>query len=155
MLAQIYVFFAFAIVNHGLISSANQVRSGQSALVVQRVMVSYLSSKDASGQIKAAALPGVKSVVYDPTDESFIAQGTEKGLQLVRDLLAKIDKPVLAVRKFAIANADARALVDKIQKPFDGVELIVFDPTDNSVIAKGTGKGLERLHHVIIGLDKK
>jgi hypothetical protein len=148
MFAQVYLLFALSV--HGCLQNQAVL-----PLEVQRILVTNISCKTACEKVIEAKVPGLKQILFDPTDESLIAQGTAPSLKAVRKILAKIDVRELMVRKFSVTNTDAKTLVDKIQKPFDGVDLIVFDPTDNAVLARGTGKGLDRLEHVIKGLDKK
>ena len=72
----------------------------------------------------------------------------------MKDLIGKIDVAG-QVRKFKLKNADARTLAKKLGKPIAGVDYLTADPTDNSIVARGTLQALAKLAKRISKLDKR
>lgn len=112
-------------------------------------------------QIKQMNLPGIKRIAYDPTDNSFIAQGTIEAIEELRALIEKFDT-VLATESASIQH-NAASYIAWVLKGADsggrgflpeGVEANV-DKATNAVVVKGPPEAVREIVQLIAQLDVK
>ena len=120
---------------------------------VDRVRLTHLTAERAYKRIIDANIIGLDFLAYDPADESLVFRATPSATLAVQALLAKIDVPPGEVRKFRLRKVEALALMGKFE-PLKGIDFIASDPTDNSIVARGTPEALETLAKRIAELDK-
>lgn len=107
--------------------------------------------------IAAADVKGLSSVSYDIANNSLTYKGTSEAVQTVDLLIRKLEDATKSLRRFHVRYVDPKALYEKVisGKPIRGIDFISYDPTDFTVIARGTSGALDTLGKVLADLDKK
>jgi type II secretory pathway component GspD/PulD (secretin) len=130
----------------------------KSASVVARVMPGQKLVLDPSGvyytdsPTRKQGLNRAERSILPQVTITFVTYGHENSLAP-----AYIPKSPteMSVRKFKLIRGDAKLAFDRIdRKSLRGVDYLSYDPTDNSLVARGTEAGLQALKKRIEELDR-
>jgi type II secretory pathway component GspD/PulD (secretin) len=125
-------------------------------LLVKRIKLATSSAVGAVTLIREAGIKGFDFLSHDPTDNSVIVRGNEESIKAIQALVEKYDKAeVFEVRKFTLAHSSATEALEKLKKEkIEGLNFLSADPTDNSIVARGTKAALEQIGKKIGEIDK-
>jgi hypothetical protein len=132
----------------------------------EKIPLQHVSAQAAYKRLtRPPGLPtGVTHVVYDPTDNSIIVRGSEKGIEALRRDLKKFDvaqqtrvvqvKHVSAQYLYELITMTGRFADETAGKGFvpDGVKLVV-DATTNSIVAAGPEDGVRETELLLQQMD--
>jgi hypothetical protein len=119
-----------------------------------RIKVLEGSAVKIAEQLKAAPISEVSFLSADAKENVVIARGTAKGLKSLRELIDRMQQPRV-LRRYRVLNSAAQAVYGVIaKKPIPGIDFLSYDPTDNSLVARGTEKAHQELLDRIQDLDR-
>ena len=65
----------------------------QGTSTIERFPLKHITGQQACEKVRMSELEGIDYITFDPALNMLVVRGTPSGIKLVRELVAKIDKP--------------------------------------------------------------
>jgi hypothetical protein len=154
MFTQLLIGLVLALHSGGTIAP----RQGAPAQVVEgHARMMNVSGWEALKALADANVKGLSFVSLDSANDFVTFKGTEDAVLEVRLLLRKLDDVPKTLRRYHVQFLAPKTIYDRLiaGQPITGVSFISYDPTEGSLVARGTPAGLDKLAKAIAELDKK
>jgi len=128
---------------------------------VEKIHLKNTLAETVYERVKGVTIEGLKRVAYDPTDNSFIAQGTPQALARLKELIAEIDNE-RRTETIGLRNNAASYMVWVLKGGDSGTDGFIpkgaetaVDKVANGVIVTGTPDQIREIEGLIEQLDVK